>query len=109
MYKIRVKPGEEVIEIVSNFLREKKIEDAMMTLIGAVDECCISNMAKDDVRKDVLIEYKEPMEMFGIGEVLNGKPNLHCTMSREGNSAVAGHLQWAKVKTYHVDIFINPI
>lgn len=97
------------MQVVSDFLKEKKIEDAMITLVGATDECCLSNMAKSNPHKDVLIEYKEPFEMFGNGEVLDGKPNIHCAFSREGNSVIAGHLHWAKVKTYHVDIFITSL
>lgn len=107
--KISVSPDEEVMEFVSKALKEKNIQEgAIVSIIGAVDECCISNMPKGDAKKDILTEYKEPFEMSGTGEVRDGKPHIHCTMGREGNNAISGHLHWAKVRNWFVNVYVIP-
>ena len=52
MIKFHVNPGEEVIETVTKNLQVKGIKDgAIVSIIGAVDECCISFMPKKDAKK----------------------------------------------------------
>jgi predicted DNA-binding protein with PD1-like motif len=107
MHIIEVKPGEEVIEKVTTELAKKNIiNGAIVSLLGAVDSCCISNMPKDDATADILNEYSEPFEMSGSGDVKNGKPHIHCVMSRENEIALAGHLHWARVDTWFVRLYI---
>jgi uncharacterized protein len=56
MIKIVVNAGEEVIKKVTNVIKEKGIESGSITLIGGVESCCISNMDKNDAKKDILTE-----------------------------------------------------
>lgn len=79
---------------------------AIVSVIGAVDECCVSNMPLNNPKEDILNIYKEPLEMSGTGEVRDGKPHIHCVLSREGESTLAGHLHWAKVSTWYVKVFV---
>ncbi len=90
-------------------LEQSGIRDGAMVIIGAIDECCISNMPKKDAKQDNLVEYKEPFEMSGTGEVRDGKPHIHCVLGREGDETLSGHLHWAKVKTHFVNVFVFPI
>ena len=93
MIKIRIEPGEEIIEVVTRTLQEKDIkEGSIVSIVGAVDECCISTMPKKNAKKDILTEYHEPLEISGTGEVHEGKPHMHAVLGREGNIALFGHL-----------------
>lgn len=107
MIKVHINPGEEVMEIVSKIITEKGWKDGMITLIGAVDDCCISTMPKHDAKKDILVEYHEPLELSGNGEIRDGKPHIHAVIGREGNITISGHLHWAKVKEWYVNVFIT--
>jgi uncharacterized protein len=110
VYRIHVSSGEEVIDTVTKKLKQKGITNGVIvSIIGAVDECCISSMPKNDAKQDILIEYKEPLEMSGTGEISEGKPHIHCTFSREKNVAIAGHLHWAKVQNWFINVYVSPL
>ena len=103
MFHIQVKPGQEVIETLTKECQKMDCQNgAIVSLIGALDSCCISNMPKDDATKDILKEYNEPFEFFGSGEIVDGKVHIHCTLGQENNIALAGHLHWGKVETWFV-------
>lgn len=107
MLLISVQPGEEVMESMTRQLREHGVEKgAVVSLIGAVDACCISTMPKHDATKDILTEYEEPFELSGTGEIKNGVPHLHCVLAKEGDVALAGHLHWARVKNFFVNAYV---
>ncbi len=107
MIKIHINPGEEVIEVVSKYLFQNNIKDgAFVSIIGAVDECCVKTMPKEDAKQDIAKEYHEPMELSGTGEVRDGKPHIHCVLGREDKTTVSGHLEWARVKSWYVNIFL---
>ena len=65
-------------------------------------------MPKGDARSDTLTEYEQPMEMTGTGEITNGKPHIHAVLGIEGDSALSGHLHWARVQTHFVNIYVQP-
>ena len=109
MITIEVKPCEEVVETATKVIQKRGIISGSLTLIGGVDSCCISNMDKADATKDILTEYNEPLEMTAVGEIIDGKPHIHATFGREDNSALFGHLHWAKVKTWFVHVYITPL
>jgi uncharacterized protein len=107
MIVISVKPGQEVIKTVTEELAKfEVIKGAVVSLIGAIDSCCISNMPKHDSSSDILTEYEQPFEMAGTGEIKDGKPHIHCILGREGDSALAGHLHWARVATWFVNVYV---
>lgn len=107
LYEIEVSPEQEVIQTLEKRLFEIGIvHGAIVSLIGAVDSCCISNMPKSNAAEDILSTYEEPFELSGTGEIRNGKVHIHCVLGREDNSALAGHLHWAKVTTWYVRAYI---
>lgn len=107
MFVVSVQPGQEVIATVAAELAKRDVSSgAIVSLVGAVDSCCISNMPKDDPKSDILTEYEQPFEMAGTGEVKDGKPHIHCILGREGDSALAGHLHWARVENWFVNVYI---
>jgi predicted DNA-binding protein with PD1-like motif len=109
MFLVSVQPGQEVIDAVTRELRSRQvIQGAIISLIGAVDSACISNMPRDDAKSDILSEYEQPMEMSGTGEITDGRPHIHAVLGVEGNGSLAGHLHWARVRTHFVNVYIEP-
>lgn len=107
MFVISVKPGEEVMESLTRQLAEQGVErGAIVSLIGAVDACCISNMPKHDASDDILTEYQQPCELSGTGDIADGAPHVHCVLGTEGDHALAGHLHWARVRTHFVNAYV---
>ena len=77
MFVISIKPGEEVVESLTAQLKEQGVQrGAIVSLIGAIDACCISNMPKHDAADDILTEYQQPCELSGTGEITDGTPPL---------------------------------
>lgn len=110
MLKIEIKPGEEVLKKLTAELKKYAVQEgSIVSIVGAVDECSISTMPKDDAMKDIQTEYHEPLEMSGTGEIHSGKPHIHCVFGREKNVAVFGHLHWAKIKNWFVNIYVIPL
>lgn len=110
MFVISVKPGQEVIETVTAELLARGVKNAAIaSLIGAIDSCCISNMPRGDATRDILTEYRKPFEMAGTGEVKDGKPHVHCILGQEGDTSLAGHLHWARVDTWFVNVYVEEI
>lgn len=107
MLVISVKPGQELIQTLTAELASRGVQNgAIVSLVGAIDRCCISNMPVGDPHSDILTEYNQPFEMTGTGEVTGGKPHIHCVLGRQGNSALAGHLHWAHVDTWFVNAYV---
>jgi len=107
LHQIRVESGQEVVQVLKERFAQLGIRrGAIVSLIGAVDSCCISNMPKHNAREDILSTYEEPLELSGTGEVRDGKPHIHCVLGREGDSAITGHLHWAKVQNWAVNAYV---
>lgn len=110
LLQIQVGKGQEIMETLNKFFEKEKISSgAIVSLIGAIDECRISNMPKTDALKDTFGQFQEPMELTGSGEIRDGKAHIHCVLSRENHSAVGGHLHWAKVQSWFVNAYIIPM
>jgi len=110
MLLLAVRPGEEVMDSLRRQLAEHGIRDgAVVSLIGAVDACAISNMPAHDASTDVVTQYRQPCELNGSGEIVDGAVHVHATLGREGDVAVAGHLHWAQVETFFVHAYVLPL
>ena len=107
MFVIHVQAGQEVLTTVTEQAAAQGIQHAAIaSLIGAVDSACISNMPKGDAKGDILNEYAQPMEMSGTGEIVDGKPHIHCVLGTEGDVTLSGHLHWAKVESHFVRVYV---
>ena len=105
-----VKSGEEVIKTISRLAAQAGVSDgAIVSLIGAVDACAISNMPANDATQDIVTEYKQPFELTGSGDIRAGKVHIHVSLSREGDSVIGGHLHWARVETFFVRAYVMPM
>jgi predicted DNA-binding protein with PD1-like motif len=107
---IEVAPGQEVMDVVARRLSEQRISNAAIaSVVGAVDQCCISTMSAGDAKSDLLTEYTVPCELSGSGEVRNGIPHIHCVLGMAGDETRSGHLHWAKVETFFVNVYVLPL
>ena len=110
MQLISVQPGEEVMDSLSKQLKEHGITNgAVVSLIGAIDACAISNMPAGNAREDIVTEYRQLFELSGTGEVKDGVLHLHVVLGREGDTALTGHLHWAQVDTFFVNAYVIPL
>lgn len=110
MLFISAQPGDEVMESLSRQLKAHGVTNGVIvSLIGAVDACGISNMPKDDSGRDIVTEYQKPFELSGTGEVRDGMLHLHVVLGQEGDAALAGHLHWAHVRTFFVNAYVLPL
>lgn len=110
MLLVSAQPGDEVMESLSAQLKQHGVTNgAIVSLIGAIDTCCISNMPADDASQDILTEYHQPFELSGTGEVKDGTLHLHVVLGRQGDVALTGHLHWARVQTFFVNAYIMPL
>jgi predicted DNA-binding protein with PD1-like motif len=105
---VKVEKGEEVIDKLTRGAAAFNIENGAITLIGAVQECTISVMAKNDALKDHLRTYDQPFELNGTGEVVHGKVHVHVTLGGE-DVTVAGHLHSATVRDFFVRAYITSL
>lgn len=107
LLKFRIEPGEEIMAVLTREFQARKLtHGAIVSVIGATEDCCISNMPEGDPKEDILREYKKPLELSGNGEIREGKPHIHCTLSGEGDAAIHGHLHWAKVQAWYISVFV---
>jgi predicted DNA-binding protein with PD1-like motif len=82
---------------------------AIVSLIGAVDSFTLSTMSKRDATRNLVTEHREPAEMSGSGEVVNGLPHIHATMAVEGGKAISGHLAGATISTWFAHVYVLPM
>ncbi len=105
-----VDPGNEVMRTLRRLAAEHGLKNAaIVSLIGAVDSCAISNMPAGDARSDIITEYAQPCELSGTGEITDGEVHIHAVLGREGDVAVSGHLHWAQVETFFVHAYVMPV
>jgi predicted DNA-binding protein with PD1-like motif len=107
VFVVQVEPGQEVLATVTEQAAALGIQNgAIVSLVGAVGSAGISNMPKGDAGSDVLTEYEQPMEMSGTGEIRDGRPHIHCVLGTEGDTALSGHLHWARVDHWFVRVYL---
>jgi len=107
MLKIEIVKSEEIIKKVTAVIKKNKINNASLMVIGGIDSCCISTMSKDDAKKYISCVYNEPLELTGTGEIVDGIIHIHVTLGREDKTTLMGHLQWGKVESWFVHVYIN--
>jgi predicted DNA-binding protein with PD1-like motif len=105
--------GGELTEELTRELSSRGVKEASIVLIGGVDSFRISNMAADDVLKDIETTYEQPGELTGTGEwrphIETSPLHLHVTCGIEGDIARAGHLHAAYIETYFVHAYVTPL
>lgn len=102
VYIVSIKDQSGIVETLTDFVINQKIQAGEVTGIGAVEEATL-RFFKPSNKKYVDKTFKEQMEITNIsGNVseIEGKPilHLHITLGREDYTALAGHLLDAKIR-----------
>jgi predicted DNA-binding protein with PD1-like motif len=106
---ISVTKCQEVLDTITREARQRGITDAaIVSLIGAVESCCVSVMPKTAPLEDILTDYDQPLELSGTGEIVDGKVHLHAVLGDQ-DGTVSGHLHWAKVDRWFVRAYLMPV
>jgi predicted DNA-binding protein with PD1-like motif len=108
LFLITVEKGQEVLETLGNGVAGQGVQNGSISLIGAVQECTVSVMHKDDALTDRLRTYDQPFELTGTGEVVDGKVHVHVVLAGEDVTA-AGHLHRAVVRDFFVRAYVSPL
>ncbi|GAB1688797.1 PCC domain-containing protein [Krasilnikovia sp. M28-CT-15] len=108
MFLVTVEKDQEVVETVGAAVAARGVRNGSISLIGAVQECTVSVMNKDDALFDRLRSYDQPFELTGTGEVVDGSVHLHVVLAGEDVTA-AGHLHRAVVRDFFVRAYISPL
>lgn len=101
-YIVSIKDKSSIVQALNDFVLNQNIKSGQVTGIGAVSEATLRFFdfsTKDYVDK----KFDEQMEVTNISgnvSVLDEKPllHLHITLGRQDYSAIAGHLQDAKIR-----------
>ncbi len=100
-YIIRLEKGEEIIETIKSFCKDKDIKLGIVDGIGAVDYLSIGYF--DPKNKEYHSkEFKEPLEILSLGGNISTMDedivlHIHITVSGENYMAFGGHLNSAIV------------
>jgi len=108
VHLVKVEKDEEVLAIIGAAVAALGVTDAAITLIGAVHECTVSVMRKNDALDDLIREYSQPFELTGTGEVVDSKVHVHVVLAGE-DITVAGHLHSATVRDFFVHAYVSPL
>jgi predicted DNA-binding protein with PD1-like motif len=109
LYVIDIKDAELMSALQERLAELGVTFGAIVSLIGAVDTFTLSTMSRRDPARELVTEYRQPAEMSGSGEVVNGLPHIHATMAVEGEKAIAGHLHSATVGTWFAHVYVLPM
>lgn len=100
-YFIKLKRGENIVEILTKFCQQEQIKFGTISAIGGIDQATLGwyELAiKSYHWKDFSGNF-EVVSLTGNVVLLNGQPflHLHTVFSDESHQAFAGHLKEARV------------
>ncbi|HYP39862.1 MAG TPA: PPC domain-containing DNA-binding protein [Chloroflexia bacterium] len=107
MYIVRLESGEAVVETLTGFLEEREVTFAAVSAIGAVEwaELAYWNPRSQTYESRRFDEQMEVVSLQGNcslkhEETGESKPflHIHCVLSKQDYSVVAGHLKEARVR-----------
>ena len=110
-YLVRLERGEEVVELLTSFVREKEIKAGLVSGIGAVSDITLGyfDPTTRDYHKEMLPGSWEVANIAGNVAVLDGEEmlHLHATIADNDHNGKAGHLFSAQVSVT-LEVVIMP-
>jgi predicted DNA-binding protein with PD1-like motif len=95
-YAIVLATGDETIGALQQFVRERKIDTAALTAIGAFERAVIGyfDWQLKDYRRIPVEEQVEVLSLIGDIAEAKGEPalHIHAVLGRSDGSVVGGHL-----------------
>ena len=111
-YAIALDPGEEVMETLTRFVREKEIDAGSVTAIGGFERCVVGHFEWESKQyKKIPVDGQvEVLSLIGDVAATSGTPgiHLHAVLGRSDASVVGGHLMQAWVRPTLEVILIEP-
>jgi predicted DNA-binding protein with PD1-like motif len=106
---IRIGERGDLVEQLAAELAARGIANAaVVSIVGAVRSATLQTMVAADPKTPSVTEVRNA-EVAGVGEVVDGVPNLHVTLGVEGGRAFAGHLSAATVGGWaFVNVYVIP-
>ena len=78
------------VVIASDEVAERCVTHAaIVSLIGAIEGCTVSVMPNGDASSDILMDYEQPFEISGTGEIHDGKAHIHIVAGGEAGTVPA--------------------
>ena len=104
--------GDEAVGVLGKFVRERRIEAASLSAIGAFERAVVGyfDWAKKDYKRIPVEEQVEVLSLLGDVAVSEGKPTLHihAVLGRSDGSVVGGHLLEGHVRPTLEVVFVEP-
>jgi uncharacterized protein len=104
--------GDEAVGALGKFVRERRIEAASLSAIGAFERAVVGyfDWAKKDYKRIPVEEQVEVLSLLGDVAVSEGKPTLHihAVLGRSDGSVVGGHLLEGHVRPTLEVVFVEP-
>ena len=95
-YAIVLATGDETIGALQQFVRERKIDTAALTAIGAFEQAVVGyfDWQLKDYRRIPVEEQVEVLSLLGDVAEADGDPalHIHAVLGRSDGSVVGGHL-----------------
>jgi predicted DNA-binding protein with PD1-like motif len=95
-YAIVLATGDETIGALQQFVRERKIDTAALTAIGAFERAVVGyfDWQLKDYRRIPVEEQVEVLSLIGDVAEAKGEPalHIHAVLGRSDGSVVGGHL-----------------
>ena len=95
-YAVVLATGDETIGALQQFVRERKIDTAALTAIGAFEQAVVGyfDWQLKDYRRIPVEEQVEVLSLIGDVAEAKGEPalHIHAVLGRSDGSVVGGHL-----------------
>jgi len=95
-YAVVLATGDETIGALQQFVRERKIDTAALTAIGAFEQAVVGyfDWQLKDYRRIPVEEQVEVLSLIGDIAEAKGEPalHIHAVLGRSDGSVVGGHL-----------------
>ena len=110
-YAVALSTGDDVPKLLGKFIREREIEEASVTAIGAFSDAVLGyfDWQSKKYQKIPVLEQVEVLSLLGDVAVAEEGPvlHLHAVLGKADGSTVGGHLLAAQVRPTLEVIFIQ--
>ena len=102
IHAVILETGDEVVECLTRFAREQRLDAAQLTAIGAFSSVTLGyfELDKRDYKRIAFEEQLELLSLIADVALEDGKPRLHAhvVLGRADASTLGGHLLEARVR-----------
>jgi predicted DNA-binding protein with PD1-like motif len=104
--------GDEAVAALGKFARERRIEAASLSAIGAFERAVVGyfDWSRKDYKRIPVDEQVEVLSLLGDVALSEGEPalHIHAVLGRSDGSVVGGHLLEGHVRPTLEVVFVEP-